>query len=195
MTYNYTVTVGDTKSKAREKVAYEIITEILPDWQITPTSDLNTITKEDKEARQDMTAEKNGKTYWIETKTRDCTVEQFYQYGYMVSKEKVDLLSTRSNHAYLVAIYHKSNKIYIWDVNNCNRDGWREDTQITEKNNYTNDKKEDTVYYIPLQTATRVIDWNMEDYEARLCNSWQEYAEKYNVNASAEIIKYKYKFK
>lgn len=167
------VTSSQCKSKARELVAYEIMTDVLPGWTVTPTSDLMTIGEGDY-ARQDLAIERNGTAYWAELKTRDCTADRFLVDGYMVSKSKIDKLAATGEHAYLAAIFHKSNAIYVWDVND-DRSGWRTEIMETEKNNFSNEKKTDEVYILPFRNAKK-LEHNMNWYTDRFTECWRSYA-------------------
>lgn len=168
------ITSAQCKCKARELVAYEIMSDVLPNWTVTPTTDIMTIGDGDY-ARQDVTIEKNGTTYWVEAKTRDCPADRFFTEGYMISKSKIEQLAKTGEHAYLAAIFHKSNAIYVWDVVNCDRSGWATKIMETEKNNFSSEKKTDEVYILPFRTATK-IEHNMEWYTDRFTECWRSYA-------------------
>lgn len=185
------ITSSQCKCKARELVAYEIMSDVLNGWTVTPTTDIMTIGEGDY-TPQDIVIERNGSKYWVELKTRDCPADRFLTEGYMISKTKIDKLAKTGEHAYLAAIFHKSNSIFVWDVND-DRIGWRTELKQTEKNNFSQEKKTDEVYILPFRNAKK-LEHNMDCYTDRFTACWRAYAVLNRAeHADKDILEYRIK--
>lgn len=148
----------EKKIKASETIAFEYTVEqILPtEWTATHT--------EGEFDRWDITATNGKETVYIETKMRDITAESVEEEGCLVNYDKVEYLANTGQKAAIIQYFPLSNKCYVWNVKE--KDQWPKRKIHKSKNNYSEEKIWDTVYYMPMDSYhQRKVD--LTDYEER----------------------------
>lgn len=163
---------GNVNREANENIAFQYFQEFMsmhasPEWVSTHT--------DGEYDRWDVTATNGKKVVYAETKIRHIHVDAIKDEGAIVDESKVLDLKNMDGDAIIVFFFHRDNATYAWNVTES--DEWAIGTKTTRKNNYTDEKVDKKVCYMPIDKKHRRKGPDLSDYQERYAAEFQRIKE------------------
>lgn len=147
MDYNF------INSEAHEITDFQYFKKLLKDgWTATRTYG--------QFARYDATATNGKRELIVEYKGRDNTVltDTIKAEGAIIDCDKVDYMLSTGKQGVIVLFFIEDNVTYVWDIKDSVN--WKKGLKQTRKNNCSDEKGTDMVYYMPFneENARYTVD-------------------------------------
>ena len=155
MDYNY------INAEAHEITDFQYFQKLVPEgWTVTRTYG--------QYARYDATMTNGEKEIIIEYKGRDNTVltDAIKAEGAIIDCDKVDYMVSTGKQGVIVLFFVQDNVTYVWSIKDHIH--WKKGKKETRKNNYSNEKGYDMVYYLPFDEKNARYTVDLTHYKEDL---------------------------